>query len=232
MVVIVAALGGVLGQTSDSAKSLHPLEIRITAPLRWKGSCLQVSIDRVNRSAGSPYLPVMGMLMASSTTSLVSGKLKWFTVYGASDILDTSATPLQSGITQHNDYCVGPTFAVVDLKNKTRRQVPVRGKLRVYASYFLSEQDWHTNESQVEEMLRIPLSQWQAKVLRPKAVTITVPIPCREPACNPNCDAPPFVQGNETEVIPDTLSDAHDWNNRGKAITEELEQKLFPCLSP
>lgn len=233
IVVICMALGGLQGKMGDSAaKSLRPFEVRVTKPPRWKGSCLQVSIDRVNRSESSLYLPAMGLVIASSATSVVSGKLKWFTVYGATDILDTSAAPLPAGMTQHNDYCVGPTFAVVDVKNKTRRQVPIRGKLRVYASYFLSERDWRTNQSQIEDSLGVPPDKWQGKVLRPGEVTITVSIPCRELTCNPDCDEPPLVQGNETEVIPDTLSDAHDWNNRGKAITEELERKMFPCVTP
>jgi hypothetical protein len=185
-----------------------------------------------------PPLEKCHQLSARSNSSTAGSgqrqRTRCFTVYGASDILDLSATPLAPGATEHNDYCVGPTVSVTNLQKKTRRQLPLRGKLRIDATYYLSMQDWRTHESQVEDMFRTPPSKWPKPltVLQPKVVTVIVPIPCRESACNPDCGEPPLYLEGEMVVVPDTLSDAHGWNDRGKAITEELEQKLSPCFAP
>jgi hypothetical protein len=235
------ALAGMQAKRSDTAalRSRRSFEVHITKAPRWKNACLQVSIDQVNRSSDPLFLPAMGFFIQSSAIYTTTGsedrnKIQWYTVYGASDVFDLSATPLAPGMTVHGDYCVGPTFAVVNAKKKTRRQVPLRGKLRIYATYYASRQDWLSHKSQMEEMNNTPPSNWPKlpKVLQPKVVTVIVPIPCRESACNPDCDEPPTVLEGEGMVIPDMLSDEHEWNKRGEAITEELERKLSPCPEP
>src|SRR6266699_4240372 len=145
--------------TSPTQRSPRPLKVRITRPLLWKNGCLQVSIDRVNRSSNPLFLPAMGLYIASSATLAVTmsrerHKVEWFLVYGASDVLIISAAPLAPGGTEHDDTCVGPTFAVTNTKKKTRREVPLRGKLRIYAYYYLSKQDWLAHKSQSEETSR------------------------------------------------------------------------------
>src|SRR5580765_8575082 len=126
MLATVMALAGTQTKRSDSAAphSLRPFEVHITKPPQWKNACLQVSIDRVNRSSATLFLPAMGLFISSSAVSSTAGsgerqRTRWFTVYGASDILDLSATPLAPGATEHGDYCVGPTVAVTNPPQKT-----------------------------------------------------------------------------------------------------------------
>ena len=55
------------------------------------------------------------------------------------------AAPIAPGATVHNDYSLRPVVAVVNLKKETRREIPLRGKLRVEAFYFLTGEDWQNN---------------------------------------------------------------------------------------
>jgi hypothetical protein len=240
MLAAVMAVAGMQVQRRKppAAQLTHPLAVRISKPLQWKNGCLQVSIDRLNRSSNPIFLPSRGLYAASSTTKAVTPSeqrpaVKWSTVYGAADLVDWDAAPLAAGETRHDDMCVGPTFAVTNLKKKTRRHVPVRGRLKIYAYYFLSEQDWLANKSQHEEMFRTAPSKWPKplNILEPEEVTVTVPIPCRESPCNPACEGPPIVLNDEVQIIPD-VTDMPEWNERGQAINKELAQKLSPCSAP
>ncbi len=237
LTTVAAYLGiGVLSSDLAAQPSPRPLEIRLTKPLKWANGCLQVSINRVNRSANPLFLPTTGLFVASSATlaadvSAEPHGVRWFTVFGASDVVDLNAMPLAAGLTIHDYECIGSTFAVNNPKKKTRREVPVRGKLRIYANYFLSEQDWRTHKSQMEEMFRTPPDKWK-EILKPEVTTITVPIPCRESDCEHDCNAPPIVLAGEGMIIPDTLSGAREWIKRGKAINDQLAKQLAPCISP
>jgi hypothetical protein len=222
--------------SSANLQSQQPLEVFITELLQWKNGCLQVSIDRVNRSSNPIFLPGSGLYISSSATTAVppSGhniEISWFPVYGASDLLDLSATPLAPGETKHNDTCVGPTFFVTNLKKETRREVQVRGQLRIDASYFLSEQDWLTNKSEREEMLRTAPDKWP-KPLQPEVATVIMSIPCYESPCKASCDGPPIVLDGEVMIVPDVGSFERESNERGRAINEELAKRFSPCPAP
>jgi hypothetical protein len=241
MLARIMALAGMQAKRSNLAdqQSSRPLEVRITEPLQWKTDCLQISIDRVNRSSNPLFLPAMGLYIDSSAirAASVSGKLEglaWGSIYGGHEIIDLSATPLAPDQTVHDDRCLRSTFTITNMKKETRRQVPVRGKLRIHAYYFLSEQDWLTNKSQHEEMLRTPPSKWPKplKLLNPKEATAIVPIPCRESPCDPNCDSPPIILDGEAQVFPDAATYEREWNERGNTINRELAQTLSPCAAP
>jgi hypothetical protein len=66
-------------------------------------------------------------------------------IYGMTDLVSWCAKPIEPGTAVHLDYSFPPAVAVVNLKQETLRESPVRGKLRVEASYFLSEEDWQKN---------------------------------------------------------------------------------------
>jgi hypothetical protein len=238
--MLAAALvsAGMLAERTNSVpmQSQEPLNVFVTEPVRWENGCLHVSIDRLNRSSNPVFVPGSGLFVSSSGINAVppSGhnpEVTWFPVYGASDLLDLSAAPLAPGEKKHNEMCVGPTFHVTDMKKETRREVPVRGQLRIDAYYFLTEHDWLINKSQREEMLRTAPAKWQ-NVLQPEVATVIMPIPCRESPCNRGCDGPPIVLDGEMRIIPDVGGSDREWNERGKAINEELAQKLPACPAP
>jgi len=155
-------------------------------------------------------------------------RVRWFNVEGVSDVVVLDAEPLAPGQTKHDDTCLASTVAVVDLKEKTSRQLPLRGKMTISAYYFLSERDWLTNKSQREAMFGTSRNTWP-KVLKPEVTTIIVPIPCRETACKPACDVPPLVREGERQIIPDVVSDEPKWIERGKAVSAELEKLRPSC---
>jgi hypothetical protein len=237
MFAVVIAPAGMQLERSNLAdqQSNRPLEVRITKPLLWETDCLQISIDRVNRSSNLLFPPAMGLYVDSSDTSTtrVSGNrhgIVWATIYGGHEIRDLSATPLAPGETVHDDRCLRPTFVVTNMKKETRREVSVRGKLQIHGYYFLSEQDWLTNKSQLDEM---PSRRSKPlKVLRPEHATVSVPIPCRESACDPDSDRPPIILDGEAQFFPDTAMNRREWNERGNAINAELAKKLSPCPAP
>jgi len=232
-VIVVAAMQTKRG---DSAvpQPIHPLEVLTPEFPQWKDGCLQLGIDRVNRSSDTLYLLASGLIVSSSGINSVppSGhnpELIWFPVYGVSDILDFSAVPLVPGETKHFETCVGPTFAITNIKKETRREVPLQGQLRIDEYYFLNKQDALTYKSQHEEMFRTPPSDWPKVLQQPEVATLIMPIPCRESSCKPGCDEPPIVLDDEARMIPDVSPS--EWNDRGKAI-EESAQKLSPCPAP
>jgi hypothetical protein len=221
---------------SRTAQLPLPLEVRITEPLHWKNGCLLVSIDRVNRSSAALFLAENGLIVASSGINAVSPsghnpEVNWYPVYGVSDIRIFIAQPLAPNEAKHDALCVGPTFPVTDMKKETRREVPLRGQLKIYAYYFLTQQDWLTNRSQQEAMLRTS-SENRPKVLEPELTTAIMTIPCRESGCNPGCDGPPVVFDGEARIVPDIAASELEWNERGKAINAELAEKLSPCPAP
>jgi hypothetical protein len=238
MLAAVLAFAGFQAESSNSTpfESQHPLEVFITERLQWANGCLQVDIARVNRSSNPVFLPGNGLYIYSSGVESVppSGhnpEVSWFPVYGASDLLDLSAEPLAPGETKHSKACVGPAFYVTNMKKETRREVPVRGQLRIDAYYFRTERDWLKNKSQREEMLRTTPANWP-KVQEAEVSTVIMSIPVRESALNPDCDGPPIVLDGEVVIVPDVASYQREWNERGKAINDELAQKLSPCPAP
>ncbi len=234
IIAVVVALSA-MSARSDSGGGQppsKPLEVRITRPLSWRNNCLQVNIDRVNRSSTALFLPVQGLSIGSSTTLVTetgeSSRVRWVAVWGVSDIINSGAESLAPGATKHDDICLPPSTAVVNLKEKTSRQLPLRGKLMISATYFLTEQDWLRNKSQVDAMFKTAPNTWP-KVKPPKVTTITAPIPCRETACLPACEEPPLLREGEVKVIPDTVSDEPSWIERGRVVSTELEKKQAPC---
>jgi hypothetical protein len=213
-------------------QSPQPLEMRITEPLQWENDCLRVRFRRVNRSAAPLFLPVQGLYIASTfkLSSNVPGKdngEKWLVVNGGSEIVMLDAKTLAPGASLSDDYCIGPSLAVTSLQKKTRREVPLRGKLKIYVHYFLTKQDWLTHKSQRLQMFHTPPNKWP-KVLQPQVATVEMHIPCPKPNCGTACDEPPLILEDENAPLP-VARTIQEWNDRGEKITEELTRKSPHC---
>jgi hypothetical protein len=214
-----------------------PLEIRLTKHPKWEKGCLSLGVDRVNGSSGPLFLLVNGLYISTSVTEVGNdaGKTdvrQWVNIYGMSDIVNWEASSLAPGATIHDDLCVGPDIAVVSLERKSRRKIPLRGKLRIDAYYFLTEMDWRKYKLQHEEMGRTPPKQWN-KIERhdPQVITAFAPIPCLETGCPSGCDIPPFVLHGETSVMPDVSDSLPQYAERGKAISDDIARRRPACPS-
>jgi len=231
----LSAEGNVAHVQGESSK---PLEVELSAPPRWVNGCLDVRIDRVNRSSETLFMPVMGLYIYTSARAIgeageIESGRRWINVYGASDVLDWNAQPLAPGAALHDDHCLDSSVKVANLKQRTRRDIPLRGMLRIDAYYFLTEADWRRNESEREEMLRAPPAQMNKIVIHePADARILVTIPCRGNDCTTRCSEPPLILRVEGIVLPDVWRDDPGENARGTAVTEELAKRYPGCPGP
>lgn len=220
-------------QGQPQSEMPSPLELRIRAPLKWKKGCLILSVDRINHAPRTHFLPHHGLYIYTSVTEVPNeaGKkngVEWINVYGFSDIGDWDAEPIAPGKTVHSEYCLAANVAAISEEQKTRREISVRGGLRIDAFYFLTKEDWETNRGQKEEMLKLSDDELKRmNVLYPQMNTIILPVPCSEvPGCTVNCETPPDVLYGEMRVVPDV---DERWDGRGRAINEEIERKSQRC---
>jgi hypothetical protein len=153
----------------------------------------------------------------------------WINLYGVFDMVSFDATPLAPGMTRHDEICyIRPSVRVTNLKAKTIRRIPVRGKLRIDAYYFLTKEDWLSNKTQHERTSQIPPDELaRTGRLEPQVATVEATIPCHDTGCRSGCDNPPVVLDGERAFLF-TPSDA-EWEARGRAISEELARKSPSC---
>jgi len=211
-----------------------PLEVRITKPVQWVKDCLSVSLDRINRSDATLYLPVSGIYMDSSIiySANRSGDGKeqsWINLYGVFDIVSFDATALSPGATRHEEICyIRPTVLVTNRKEKTIRRIPIRGTLRIDAYFFLTKEDWLRNKTLHEEIQHSP-PDWRGKTgdLNPQITVVETTIPCYGSGCRAGCDNSPVVFDGELNFLFNA-SDV-EWEARGKAINENLAHKSPSC---
>jgi len=237
ILAVAMTLGGEQNGQKDSAEkqSRQPFVARVTRPLKWEKGCLKVSIDRVNRSMAPLFLPFNGLYIefAVSESSEDPAKDKserWLTAFGASDILFDDVIRLAPGASRHDEYCVGPTVPVVSPEKETRREVPVRGRLRIEAFYYPAQQDWQISEAQREKMAQTPPAKWKnADKQNLKTFTLGLPIPCSKVGCAPECSGPPVVFEGESMFVPDVLGRDDDWISRGRMLNEELAKTSPQC---
>jgi hypothetical protein len=240
--LLLALVGLFFAFTSDAKQNAKqaqvdqtpPLEVRVTKLLQWMNGCLSVSIDRINRSDATLYLPVRGIYLDSSVSRSPNepkerNEQNWINLYGVFDIVSFDATPLLPGTTRHDEICyIRPTVLVTNLKEKTIRRIPIRGKLRIDAYYFLTMEDWLTNKRQHYGTSNVPPDELvKTGHLEPQVATAEATIPCYDAGCKPGCDNPPVVLDGEKAFLF-TPSDAQ-WEAHGKAVSEELAQKYPSC---
>jgi hypothetical protein len=213
LLLLLAATGLAHGQEfSPGVKEVTPPPLQIRPKtLAWKGNCLKVSIVRSNRSNSPIFLPFYGFEINSSVTdatnALGQGKGQaWLSVIGGSDIIVSAVTRLGPGEIKNDDFCLADSITVVKRENKMRRQVPVRGVLRITAAYFPEAHGWQISNAQREEMSTTPRAKWKnADRSNRGQVTIELPIPCHRGEIHPDCTVPPVVFAGEGPVlVPDT----------------------------
>ena len=237
VLALVVLLFGFPSGAKQNAKQAQvgqtpPLEVRVTKPVQWVNGCLNVSIDRVNRSDATLYLPVSGIYMDASVMYPANGSQEgneqyWLNLYGVIDIVSFEAKPLPPGATQHDEICyIRLTVVVVNMKEKTSRKIPVRGKLRIDAYYFLTKEDWLRNKTEHEKDHSPP---WWGKTgsLEPQAAKAEATIPCYDAGCRLGCDSPPVVLDGETVFLFNPSEP--EWEARGSTINEELAHKSPSC---
>jgi len=214
-----------------------PLTIRLTTPPHWEKDCLAFGLDRTNSSSSSLFIPDMGLYISTSVNDLSNetsneGTQGWINVYGASDMVSWEARELLPGATLHDQRCLYPQVAIIDMKRQSRRLIPLHGKLRIDAYYFLNEENWRLSKSEHEAMLREHGASNNTKRHYAEAVTQFIVIPCRESGCDPICNQPPPILHGENRVVPDVFYLEPDWGVRGQKITDELSLKFPACSDP
>jgi hypothetical protein len=213
------------------------LQVRITSPPRWENGCLTVRVDRTNQSSVPIFLSDMGpyldmALDVSTPEASTANEYEWVNLHGVSDIISLDGAPLAPGVTVHDNFCLGPLVWVVNLKKETRREIPVRGQLRVRVSYFLSEdalkryKDWF-NESPPYRAARE--SHDLPADIAPKWATVFAEIPCSDATCKSGCGKPPTGIAGEVRPVPDVFFLTPEWDSRGKVVTDDLAHKFPPC---
>lgn len=217
-------------QKADAMEPPQRMELHLTGPLRWETGCLRVNIELVNRSEIALFLPAYRLYIDSSTKLLSSvaeknGSEEWQNVYGFSDLLQLpNAKPLAPGASVRESHCVGPTVAVVKLQTETRRELPLRGRLKVSASYYLSD----PNPTKSRLSSSSPRTWATVVPPRPQVSTLIVSIPCPGGGCPRGCEGPPLILEGEGVFVPDVFVYEPEMIERGKAVDEELN-RLFPC---
>lgn len=208
----------------SGTKTSEGLEIRLTKPLGWENGCMQISFDVRNRSAKSVFLPNMGLYIDSSAKLLSSvpeknGRERWLNLYGTSDtVTGLVVEPLAPGAARRGEFCAPSMVDVVSLMNQLWRQIPVRGKLRITAQYYLFDPNRHAPQSNYLAVQR-PV---------PRKSTLIVAVPCPEGGCASGCEGPPLIVEGEAQMFPDIAPHQGEWLERGHERDTQL-RKLYPC---
>jgi hypothetical protein len=213
MLSILTACPLALGQSGGATvpAASHPLELRLTKPLQWRNDCLEINLERRNRSKSPIFLPnTQGILIYSSvidtTNTLGQGiGVAWFSIYGLGDIVDPRLTRLAPHERKRDSLCLQDTFPVIGSPTG-RRQVRLQGSVRIDASYVLDENAWNNQWNQVERTLSGNGSSEanNAGAWRPEQVMIEIPIPCKKEASKQGCASPPPILRGEHHIpIPD-----------------------------
>jgi hypothetical protein len=155
---------------------------------------------------------------------------EWVNIGGVSDIKSLDADSLAPGATVHNEFCFVSAVWVVNINKETRRQIPVRGELRVGVAYFPTEETWQKNKQWYIENEGRPRAEKRPPVdTEPELARIFASIPCLDANCTSACvGAPKGIRG-EDRAVPDVYYLNPEWNSRGKAISDDLARKSPPC---
>jgi hypothetical protein len=226
----LATLAILLGQWQTLVAQGHTapmLEISVNTP-KWVKGCLGLTVDRINISTQTLYLPEWeGVIFSISTRLIHDDPSKkdeeiWQGFYGLTDIVYLDAYQLAAGSKTTDHICLPETFAVVNQQGKTRRQVAVRGRLKIVASYFASEEDWRAYKAANEKPWPTP---W-----RSPSASLEISLPCSpQSECTADCTTPPPITEGERFVVPDVFQFHKDWNERGKGLADTLSRKYSAC---
>jgi len=159
-----------------------------------------------------PYFDIA--LDVSKDEARSGGPVAWVNVEGFSDVVIWSdANTRAEGSGTRRDFCLTPSVWVVNLRAKTRRKIPVRGKLRVRVSYFSTQGDFESYRDNPEQ--RKDSLLWSETYLE---------IPCRPASRKSDCTRMPVGVEGEMRIVPEVRVFS-DWNARGDRLTRELARK-------
>jgi hypothetical protein len=212
------------------------LEIHVDPP-KWVNGCLDLKVERVNISTQTIYVPEWEGVVFFLSTKLIHNDPSrkneefWLPFYGLSDIVTFDAYQLAAGSKTTDHFCLPETSAVVNRQEKTRRQIAVRGHVKIVASYFPTEEEWRKNKAEEEERWHPPLEKhWPGTLWRPLQASLEILLPCLpQSECIADCATPPPINEGERFVVPDVFQFHRDWNERGKALADTLYQKYSAC---
>jgi hypothetical protein len=233
ILILLGQCRGLIAQTHTSPM----LEIHINAP-KWANGCLDLTIERVNTSSQSIYLPEWeGLLILLSTKRIhddhdpnKKDEDVWLPIRGLSDIVTFDAQPLAAGSGTIDHFCLPETSAVVNRQRETRRQVAVRGRIRIVGGYFPTEEEWRAYKAQREQMLDLPHEKWPTALLRPREASSEMLLPCLpQSECVADCRASPLISEGEQIIVPDVYEFHKDWNDRGKTLAVALDRLYSAC---
>jgi hypothetical protein len=226
-------------ETQPEKEAPASLEVRITSPPRWEKGCLFVALDRTNHSSSTLFLTTMGpyfyiALDVSNGGANKGDGIEWVNIYGIVDIVVRGASRLAPGATVHNEFCFSPSIWVVNSKKETRREIPVRGRLRVDVSYFRTEESWTGNKEWYDTNIPPRLGPdgkpgEPPRNVAPEWAQVFAAIPCSDADCKSDCIAPPVGLPDEFRAVPDAYYIFPRWNERGRLLTEELARKFPSC---
>jgi hypothetical protein len=223
----LAILFGQCGSLVAQAQTAPLLEIHVSTP-KWVNGCLDLTVERANTSQQTIYLPEWeGVYFLLSTKLIHDDPSKkdgevWLPIYGLSDIVTFDAHPLGAGSKTTDHFCLPETSAIVNQQHKTRRQVVVRGRVKIVASYFPTEEDWRTKKAEQEK-------HWPTLWPSPSA-SVEILLPCLpQSECVEDCKTPPLITEGERVEIPDVFAFQKDWNERGKTLADMLYGQHSAC---
>jgi hypothetical protein len=235
--LICRVSGNETSHLNQSGSATSPsLEIRVSS-LLWESGCLRVGLQVINQSNVPVFLTAMGpyfdvALDVSKDNPSSQDALEWVNVRGVSDIVTWDAEPMAEHSSSRKNYCIGKRVWVVNRQKKTRREIPVRGQMRITVSYFPNEDAYKKNKSwhyDTESAGRPHNPFNPPEDTAPQWTTVTIDIPCPNATCGEDCARPPLGFHGEVRVVPDVYFIDANWNRRGEAVTHELDAKYPPC---
>jgi hypothetical protein len=188
-----------------SHSSPPPLELTLKKEPMWKGTCLELRVQRTNLSKFSVFLDATyeGIKIYSSvsdaTNTLGQGTGQaWMLVYGWTDVV-SEPIELAPGARRQNTLCIAETFPVKEAGKETLRQVRLQGKLRIVAGHEIPT--WRTICKSQGKGRRAYVqvvdksNQWTFD-----EVALEVPIPCPNSIRTPDCAMPSQIFPGEHDV--------------------------------
>lgn len=240
---ILVTFAILLGQLQSLAAQAHPapmLEIHADTPT-WMNGCLNLTVERINVSKQTIYLPDWDRIVFFLSTNLThhdpsrKNEEFWLVFYGISDIVSFDANQLAAGSKTTDHFCLPDKFAVVNQREKTRRQIEVRGHVKIVASYFPTEEEWRKNKAEEEQQFS---TQWRPPLEKhrpgtgwfPLQASVEILVPCLpQSECIADCRIPPPVTDAEFVAVPDVFRSRKDWNDLGKTVTDALYGEYSAC---
>jgi hypothetical protein len=239
VLVVLVILGGLSSSCAVNAQqnTTPSLEVTLANPLRWESGCLRGTLNISNRSTVPLFLTMMGpyydiALNVSKGETQSDGPVEWVNVAGVSDVVINAVEPLSAGSTVQRNFCLEPSVWVVNLRLKTRREIPVRGELRVRVTYFVNKESWNRNRqwySDPPSALDPSKPHDVPENIQPRVAETIVEIPCRTEACKSDCTKPPKGLPDEARMVPDVSFIDPQMSARGKLLTEEFARKFPAC---